>query len=180
MKYKKYCFPAALTGLFLLLIILAVPKGYFYGSYTDWLSQHVQLAETIRSACLKQNTLVPAFLPLGGGSNGYQFSYYGYLRPDILIGCLFPSVPMVYFIIGYMLSGYFCSVLLCYYWLCQHVKDKFPAFLGSVLFLTAGCFFQTHRQIMFVNYYPRALCTLLSTAQTTHTCIMIFCRHLCR
>lgn len=128
---------------------------------TDWLSQHVRLAETNRGACLEQGTLVPAFLPLGGGSNGYQFSYYGYLRPDILIGCLFPFVPMVYFLIGYMLAGYFCSVMLCYCWLLKHTQDKGSAFLGSLFFLTAACFFQTHRQIMFVNYMPFLMLALL-------------------
>lgn len=161
MTNKKYFFPALLAGLFIMLVLLTIPGGYFYGSYTDWLSQHVRLAETIRGACLEQGTLVPAFLPLGGGSNGYQFSYYGYLRPDILIGCLFPFVPMVYFLIGYMLAGYFCSVMLCYCWLLKHTQDKGSAFLGSLFFLTAACFFQTHRQIMFVNYMPFLMLALL-------------------
>ena len=161
MTHKKYFYPALLAGLFIILVLLTIPGGYFYGSYTDWLSQHVRLAETIRNACLEQKTLVPAFLPLGGGSNGYQFSYYGYLRPDILIGCLFPAVPMVYLLIGYMLTGYFCSVMLCYYWLGEHTQDKVSAFLGSLFFLTAACFFQTHRQIMFVNYMPFLLLALI-------------------
>lgn len=162
MTRKKLFFPAVLAGLFILLILLTIPKGFFYGSYTDWLSQHVRLAETIRNACIEQHTIAPAFLPLGGGSNGYQFSYYGYLRPDILIGCLFPSIPMVYFVIGYMLTGYFGSVLLCYYWLISHNIEKSTAFLGSVLFLTAACFFHTHRQIMFVNYMPFLILALLA------------------
>lgn len=161
MTHKKYFYPALLAGLFIILVLLTIPGGYFYGSYTDWLSQHVRLAETIRNACLEQKTLVPAFLPLGGGSNGYQFSYYGYLRPDILIGCLFPAVPMVYLLIGYMLAGYFCSVMLCYYWLGEHTQDKVSAFLGSLFFLTAACFFQTHRQIMFVNYMPFLMLALI-------------------
>lgn len=161
MTNKKYFFPALLAGIFIILVLLTLPKGYFFGSHTDWLSQHVRLAETIRNACVAQKTLVPDLLPLGGGSNGYQFSYYGYLRPDVLAGCLFPSVPMVYFVIGYMLAGYFCSVILCYYWLCGHTKNKASAFVGSLLFLTAACFFQTHRQIMFINYMPFLLLALI-------------------
>lgn len=167
---KKYFFPCLLAGLFIIFILLILPDGCFYGSHTDWLSQHVQLAETIRSACLEQHTLTPAFLPLGGGSNGYQFSYYGYLRPDILIGCLLPGIPMVKLMIGYMLAGYLCSVLLCYYWLTtctpgQDEKDRiepFAAFIGSLLFMTAACFFQTHRQIMFINYMPFLILALLA------------------
>lgn len=162
MTKKKYFFPVLLFGLFTILIVTILSKSYFYGSYIDWLSQHVRLAETIRSACLNQKTLLPSFLPLGGGSNGYQFSYYGYLRPDILIGCLFPAIPMVYFVIGCILAGYFCSVIVCFYWLCSHNADRISAFMGSVLFMTATCFYHTHRQIMFVNYMPFLLLALLA------------------
>lgn len=162
MTRKKYFFPALLVGLFILLVLMTIPKGYFYGSYTDWLSQHIRLAETIRSACIEQKSIVPSFLPLGSGSNGYQFSYYGYLRPDILIGCLFPSIPMVYFVIGYILTGYLISVLLSYYWLSTYKIEKSTAFLGSLLFLTAACFFHMHRQIMFVNYMPFLILALLA------------------
>lgn len=176
MTRKKYFYPVLLTGLFISFLILTIPDGALYGSYTDWLSQHVRLAETIRSECIARHTLTPAFLPLGGGSNGYQVSYYGYLRPDILIGCLLPQVPMVYLIIGYMLTGYLLSVLLCYRWLLTGLSDTagdkdshtdrasdcFIAFTGSVLFMTAACFFQTHRQIMFVNYMPFLMLALLA------------------
>ena len=111
---RKLACPLLLTGLFILLIALSLPSGCVYGSNTDWLSQHAALAETIRNACLEQNTLLPDFLALGGGSNGFQLSYYGYLRPDILIGCLLPSVPMYQILIFYSLTGYLASVLLFY------------------------------------------------------------------
>ena len=124
MTQKKFFYPVLLTGLFITFILLIIPAGALYGSHTDWLSQHVRIAETIRSACLEQRTLTPAFLPLGGGSNGYQFSYYGYLRPDILIGCLLPRVPMISLMIGYMLAGYLSSVLLCYAWLTARSPDQ--------------------------------------------------------
>lgn len=170
MTQKKYFYPVLLTGLFITFILLTIPAGALYGSHTDWLSQHVRIAETIRNACLEQHTFTPAFLPLGGGSNGYQFSYYGYLRPDILIGCLIPGIPMIYLIIGYMLVGYLSSVLLCYAWLTARSPDQqeekeilsFPAFIGSLLFMTAACFFHTHRQIMFVNYMPFLMLSLLA------------------
>lgn len=170
MTQKKIFYPVLLTGLFITFILLTIPAGALYGSHTDWLSQHVRIAETIRSACLEQRTLTPAFLPLGGGSNGYQFSYYGYLRPDILIGCLLPRVPMISLMIGYMLAGYLSSVLLCYAWLTARSPDQqeekeilpFPAFIGSLLFMTAACFFHTHRQIMFVNYMPFLMLSLLA------------------
>ena len=71
-----------LTGLVAALLFLTLPKGMVYGSNMDWLSQHAALAETIRDACRAQQTLLPQVLPLGGGTNGFEFSYYGFLRPD--------------------------------------------------------------------------------------------------
>ena len=125
---RKLACPLLLTGLFILLIALSLPSGCVYGSNTDWLSQHAALAETIRNACLEQDTLLPDFLALGGGSNGFQFSYYGYLRPDILIGCLLPSVPMYQILIFYSLAGYLASVLLFYLLLiCLHSFYYAPA-----------------------------------------------------
>lgn len=159
---KKLTAPLCLTGLFILLIFLSTPEGCLYGSNTDWLSQHVALAETIRTACIEQNTLLPSILPLGGGSNGFQFAYYGFLRPDIVIGCLLPSVPMYQILIACSLIGYLASVLLFFLWLKRQSLSEFDAFLGSVLFLTASCFFHTHRQLMFINYMPFLMLALLS------------------
>ena len=102
---------AALILIFAALTVLMIPEDCVFGSHMDWLSQHAALAETIRDACLEQHTLLPDWLSLGGGVNGYQFSYYGFLRPDILIGCLFPQIPMVWVLIGYMLAIGMMSVL---------------------------------------------------------------------
>lgn len=165
---KAFAAPLALTGLFALLIFFSIPAGSVYGSNIDWLSQHAALAETIRNACLEQHTLLPDVLALGGGSNGFLFSYYGYLRPDILIGCLLPAIPMYQILTVYMLAGYLISGLLFYLWLRREGKTgsselgAFDAFLGSALFLTAGCFFMTHRQVMFVNYMPFLMLSLLA------------------
>lgn len=138
---RKWIYPVLLTGLFALLIRLSLPAGCVYGSTTDWLSQHTALAETIRTAMLEQKTLLPTYLSLGGGSNGFQFSYYGYLRPDILLGCLLPAVSMYKIVIAYALGGYLLSVLLFYLLLRRHNLSGFDSFMGSVLFLTASCFF---------------------------------------
>ncbi len=150
-----------LTGLVIALLFLTLPKGMVYGSNVDWLSQHAALAETIRDACREQGTLLPQVLPLGGGVNGFQFSYYGYLRPDILIGCLLPGVPMYRILIVYMCVGYLASVLLFDFFLRRELKNDAAALLGSVLFLCAACFFHTHRQVMFINYMPFFLSSLL-------------------
>ena len=150
-----------LTGLVLVLLYRTLPNGMVYGSNMDWLSQHAALAETIRDACREQGTLLPQVLPLGGGVNGFQFSYYGYLRPDILIGCLLPGVPMYRILIVYMCVGYLASVLLFDLFLRRELKSDAASFFGSVLFLCAACFFHTHRQVMFINYMPFFLSSLL-------------------
>ena len=158
---KKWFYPVSLILIFIILTAVIIPDGYVYGSNTDWLSQHVTLAETIRSACLEQHTLLPSWIGLGGGSSGYQFAYYGFLRPDILIGCLLPQVPMINIMIGYMLTVYLLSVLLMFVWLRAEQAAPLAAWLGSILFLTAGCLFHMHRQIMFVNYLPFLLAAFL-------------------
>lgn len=176
---KKWFYPVSLILLFIILITAVIPDGYVYGSNTDWLSQHVTLAETIRNACLEQHTLLPSWIGLGGGSNGYQFAYYGFLRPDILIGCLLPQIPMVDIIIAYMTAVYLGSVLLVYIWLRAERISPLLAWLGSMLFMTAGCLFHMHRQIMFVNYLPFLLLTFLCIRKQRYKwlplCLLLIC-----
>lgn len=176
---KKRIYPLALIFLFVILIAVIVPAGAVFGSHTDWLSQHATLAETIRGACLEQHTLLPSWLGLGGGSNGYQFAYYGFLRPDILIGCLLPQVPMIQILTYYMLAVYLVSVLLCYAWLRSEKMPPVLAFTGSVLFMTAGCLFHMHRQVMFVNYLPflflAFLCVRKKRIRWLPLCMCLIC-----
>lgn len=158
-KFSPYAFLSLLYGA---LVVWVVPKGYVFGSQIDWLSQHVALAETIRTACLSQHTLLPDWIGLGSGANGFQFAYYGFLRPDVLVGCLLPEISMTTIFCGYtLLFGWF-SVLLCYRWLrCEgHMPEM--SVLCSVLFMTAGAMFQWHRQIMFVNYLPFLLLAFMA------------------
>lgn len=162
---SKYTYPFLLIVLFIFLILAVIPAGSVFGSNTDWLSQHVSLAETIRDACLDQHTLLPSWIPLGGGSNGYQIAYYGFLRPDILIGCLLPRIPMAAILICFMLAVYLISVLLCFFWLKGEGLRPVLAFGGSVLFMTAGCLFHMHRQVMFVNYLPFLLLAFLCVSK---------------
>lgn len=158
---QNVVFTGILVAVFFLLIGLILPEGCFYGSTIDWYDQHVTLAETIRRTCIEEKTLAPAWMTLGGGSNGFQFAYYGYFRPDIILGCLLPRVSMTLLIPVYALCSYLTAVLLMRYWLRLEGLSPFCAFFGSMLFLLANCFFQTHRQIMFVNYLPFLLLALI-------------------
>ncbi len=180
MKNRNLCknigIPFLLAAVFALLPVLSWQKGYLYGSTIDWYSQHVKLAETIRDTCLSEGTLAPSWLPLGGGSNGYQFAYYGYFRPDILIGCLMPGVSMTVIVTAYALAGYLASVLLLYRWLLDEGLEPFFSFLGGMLFLMAGCFFHSHRQIMFVNYMPFLILALMMIKKKRYAlvCVSLF------
>ncbi len=158
---QNVVFTGILVAVFFLLIGLILPEGCFYGSTIDWYDQHVTLAETIRRTCMEEKTLAPAWMIIGGGNNGFQFAYYGYFRPDIILGCLLPQVPMTFLIPAYALCSYLAAVLLMRYWLRLEGMSPFGAFFGSMLFLLANCFFQTHRQIMFVNYLPFLLLALI-------------------
>ncbi len=158
---KERLYPGVLIILATLVVILSYTPGCLYGSACDWFAQHVSIAETMRQTILEEGTLFPGQLPLGGGSNIYDFSYYGYLRPDVLISCLIPKVPMETIIVGYSIAGYLCAVFLFYLLLRKMKVNDEAALFGGVLFLCAGGFFQIHRQIMFINYMPFLLGALL-------------------
>lgn len=161
MKHKKFLYPCILAAFTLFLMYLTVPGGYLFGSNTDWFSQHVGIADYFRKTFYEQGTLFPDYSVLGAGSNFYSYAYYGYLRPDILIGCLLPMISMKYIIIAYSIAGVTAAVLLFYLFLRRHEMEPFYCFLGGLFFACSNCFFQAHMQIMFVNYLPFLLLALL-------------------
>ncbi|MEY8391960.1 YfhO family protein [Lachnospiraceae bacterium 45-W7] len=156
--YKKnitaLIFPTALLLLILACVCPALSRNALFGSEGDWFSQHVAIAEQYRTAFYETGKILPDWLPLGSGCNSYDFSYYGFLRPDVLFSFLLPNVPMAYIISGYAILGLGAGTLLCYFWLKRHVQLPFFAFLGAILYSCAACFYHTHHQIMFVNYMP--------------------------
>ena len=128
---QNLAFTGILVAVFFLLIALILPEGCFYGSTIDWYDQHITLAETIRRTCIEEKTLAPAWMTIGGGSSGFQFAYYGYFRPDIILGCLLPQVPMTLLIPVYALCSYLAAVLLMRYWLRLEGISSFGAFFAS-------------------------------------------------
>lgn len=165
-----------LISIFFVLLYITIPDGGLYGSTTDWLSQHVNIAETFRDEMVNRQTLLLDFIWLGGGNNAYNFSYYGYLRPDVILGCLLPNVSMSAIIITVMIFSFLATVLLCYYWLRKKGITAGPAFLGAVFCMTTACFFHFHRQIMFVNYMPLLFLALILTERTIKKrSILLYC-----
>lgn len=168
-EIKKWVYPLLLLVLAALLIILSYRPDSLYGSTTDWFAQHVSIAETMRQTILEEGTLFPGRLPLGGGSNIYDFAYYGYLRPDVLLSLLFPGVAMETVITVYSVAGYLWSVVLFYFLLKKAGMKPEAALLGGILFLGAGCFFHIHRHVMFINYMPFLLGALLGVLRYHRT-----------
>mgnify|MGYP002552818338 FL=1 len=143
----------------------AAVRGEFFGYGSDWLSQHLPLAETLRSAMLDSGRLLPLYLHLGGGSSVYDFAYYGLLRSDILLGCLFSQVGMEYLLAGYSLAGIVLGTNLLFWWLRRRLRSEpsgaCAAAFAAVLYAAATCLFHAHNQLMFVNYLPFLILTLI-------------------
>ncbi|MDE5777154.1 MAG: YfhO family protein [Lachnospiraceae bacterium] len=143
-----------LTLVILVVLLIPMPLGSIFGSEGDWISQHVSVAESLRQAMREQKTLIPQWIGLGGGSSVYDFSYYGLLRPDVVISCFFPQVEMKYIISLYALLSVVIAVNLCFIWLKRQGISPYFALSGAALYACATCFYHAHHQIMFVNYMP--------------------------
>lgn len=139
----------------------ALLSGSFFGYGSDWISQHLPLAESLRQAMLQSGRLIPLYMELGGGTSVYDFAYYGLLRPDILLGCLFPDVGMEYILAGYSLAELVLGTNLMFFWLYRQGKNEKASAAATVIFLAATCFYHAHNQLMFVNYMPFLILTLI-------------------
>lgn len=151
----------ALTVFTAALLLLPLGNGDFFGSEGDWYSQHVGAAEALRQTMTEQETVFPQHIGLGGGSNAYDLAYYGLMRPDVLISCLLPDVPMKYIIAAYSLITAAASVNLSFMWLKRKDTGLWFSAAGAVMTAAAACFFHSHHQIMFVNYMPFLIMALI-------------------
>ena len=146
-----------ITILFILpiLFVLCVSTYSMYGSKLDWLSQHVSLADYFRQNFYATHQIIPdTFAHLQGQTNAFSFSYYGLLRPDVLVSYLFPNIPIHFFIIGYATFLWASTGGLCYCWLRNKGYKDSISFFSSICCICANCFFQSHQQIMFIEILP--------------------------
>lgn len=151
------------------LICLIYKDGFLYGSKVDWISQHVVLADYFRQKFFETGHLFPDFaMNIGGGQNIYNFSYYGLLNPIVLISYLFPAVTMASYISTVSILLVFFSGCLCYRWLRTSGFSCKISLVASICLICAGpLIFQSHRQIMFMNYLPFVFLGLMGVDRYT-------------
>ena len=151
-----------LLSIITTVIIFCIHGGYLYGSELDWNNQHSIIPEYFRSLFYKNFDLFPDLaLNIGSGVNIYNYSYYGFLSPIILISYLLPFISMKTYIQISSIIVVYSSVILFYYFLRSKFKED-TSLLGTIAFATASpLLFHSHRHIMFISYMPFLILALI-------------------
>ena len=140
---------------FFIVFLMITKFEFWFGSTKDWNQQHWVIPEYFRSLFYETHDLFPDFaFNLGSGQNIYNFAYYGYLNPVILISYLLPFISMQSYIVGSTVALVLLSVVLMYFFIKKKTNSK-TAFICSFIFLMATpLIYHSHRHIMFMNYMP--------------------------
>lgn len=151
----------------LLIVALLLSRNDIYGSLTDWLSQHITFPDYFRMLFQEKGQLIPDFsMNLGGGQNFAQYTYYGLLRPDVLISFFLPGIAMKDIIIIASIVYMLVAIQLFYQWMKNKIMESGILLFTSCLFALAGpLLFHSHRHIMFISYFPGLLLCLIGTDQ---------------
>ncbi len=142
---------------------LFVGRQGIFGAKVDWLGQHSVFPEYFRQLFYETGDFFPEFAGnIGGGQNIYNFSYYGLYNPIVLFAYLLPFVKMSDYLMAACIAGLLASVWILYYWLGKRGFSPEIRFPVAALFLLAGpMIYHSFHQIMFVNYMPFLLLSLL-------------------
>lgn len=142
--------------VFLGIVYYLTKNMYFYGSQLDWNAQHIPIADYFRTLFYNTHDLFPDFaFNLGGGQNIYNYSYYGFLSPIVLISYLFPKVKMVTYMTTAIVITVVISNVLLYLFLHKKNFSSEACFLATLLFaISSPISLHAHRHIMFINYMP--------------------------
>ena len=147
------------------IIIVSILMFFFevYGSKIDWVSQHIAFPDYFRKIFYETGQIFPEFsMNLGSGQNFAQFTYYGVMRPDVLLSYLFPSISMEKWIIFSSIGYVLISVQLFYSWMKSKLSSSWILLFTSCLFLLSSpILFHSHRHLMFMCYFPGLLIGLM-------------------
>lgn len=122
----------------------------------DWISQHTVFPDYFRTLFYETGDLFPNYAAnLGAGQNLFNFSYYGFLSPVVLVSYLFPFVKMPVYIMAASLVSLAAACLLFYRWLkTKGFSDYINVSVSMIFLLASPMLYQTYKQIVFVNYMP--------------------------
>lgn len=165
---KKHPDASAVTVIFLIfLFITAVTmiingEGLIWGSDTDWKNQHFAIPEYFRLRFYETRDIFPDFaLQIGGGQNIYNYSYYGIANPLYLPAYALPFVKMSAYIQFISLITVLISAILGYVFFKRHFRKKTALILAVIFLCSGGLFYHSHHHIMFMNYFPFFMGTLI-------------------
>ncbi len=160
---KKHLNYLILIITILVGVLFTTKFSNVFGSDTDWINQHTVIPEYFRMLFYKTGRLLPNLvLAYGNFQNIYNFSYYGLLSPIILLSYFFPFLSMTNYITFINIIILIVSAILFYNFLEKHQIDNQINLTTSLLFILAAPFiFHMHRHIMFVNYMPFLIMSLM-------------------
>lgn len=170
-RKKSVSLPNKAWNVIVVAVLVAIPVflyafrmygGYLAGSNIDWIKQHTMFPDYFRKLFYETGNPFPQFAAeLTGGQNIWNFSYYGLYNPLFAPSYLLPFVSMVDYVQAISFVGQTLSGLLCYKWLRGHFHAKQSLFGAVVFALAVSVIHQYCAQIMFVDYMPFLLMTLL-------------------
>ena len=160
---SKYLNQIIIIFTILIIVFLTTRFSNMFGSNTDWINQHTIIPEYFRQTFYQTGKLIPNLaLNYGGGQNIFNLSYYGLLSPLILPSYLLPFISMTTYLTGINILIVITSSLLFYTFLKRHNFSNSISLITTLLFtLSAPLIFQMHRHIMFVNYMPFLIMSLI-------------------
>ncbi len=165
MKSKRNYLIIILYGIILTFLLLGINN--LYGSSTDWINQHSVIPEYFRNTFYETGNLLPNFaFNLGAGQNIFNYAYYGFLSPIILISYLLPFINMTTYVITASILLYLLSGLLIYRFLTSNKYSDKTSLILSLCFLSLSPLtYHFHHHIMFVWYIPFLILALMGVDQ---------------
>ena len=144
------------ASFFVIFVFLLIHNGSSYASKIDYSYQHYMIPEYFRTLFYNTKKFIPSFaFNLGMGQNIFNFSYYGFLSPIIILSYLFPFLSMKAYLEGVSVILFLISILLCYVWISNETNNRKLRFICTFLFTMSGpLILHTHRHIMFMCYMP--------------------------